>query len=410
MPDFVFRLPTDNLLTDAQRIALHYNSSIVVSGGPGSGKTVVTIYKFLVPVRNNRAAILFTYNKTLLASIKGLLRAKSEELFGELNEETIRRIIGNSVASFSKFVSTIHYSDIVRVEQLFQNKIHLCGNRKYAEVLFDEAQDLTPAVFSKAFILADKVTCGADNAQNLQGNFPPDEAVDIILNSLRMQSPTDFQELEANFRNTKQIFEFARGFAPIDNGVHSLDITNLPEGDSPEIIENLNDIGQLNYILQVIQNNPTANIGILVNNKNQVISIKEHLERHQYSCQANAPDNLSFSYYYNGMNELDEQVLFDRMKTPLIVTYDSCKGLEFDIVIMPFFNYAESSLYNQRRRYVDGVWVNEYNVDGSPKMWATWNHYYVGVTRTRNLLYVLCNNRPKILDFFLHNNIDDLPF
>jgi superfamily I DNA/RNA helicase len=91
MPDFTFRLPIDSQLTDTQRIALDYDSSLLLTGGPGSGKTVVTINRFLKPVKNNQNVMLFTYNKTLLASIKGLLRAKAEEIFGELDEAIINK-------------------------------------------------------------------------------------------------------------------------------------------------------------------------------------------------------------------------------------------------------------------------------------------------------------------------------
>lgn len=250
------------------------------------------------------------------------------------------------------------------------------------------------------------------------GNFPPDEAVEIILNNLNNQQPTELQQLEANFRNTKEIFEFARGFVPEDDNVQNIDTTELDNGENPEILDNLGKDAQLSKIKEIIEANPTSNIGILVNFRNQVTDIKNYLESQNYSCKSDAPDNLSFSYYFNGMPYQEEAVMFNKMKTPFIVTYDSCKGLEFDIVIMPFFNDAANALNNQRRsKEADGSWVYETNIDGSPKMWATPNHYYVGATRARTQLFVLCSDRPNILDFHddnLNNPNevagDDLPF
>lgn len=353
--------------------------------------------------------MFFTYNKTLLASIKGVLRAKSEEVFGELEEANINQVIDNSVASFSKYYRGINYDNENEVENNFRNKSY---RGKYKEVFFDEAQDLTPAIFAKAFILAEKITCGADNAQNLQGNFPPDEAVEIILEKLNAQQPTAWQELEANFRNTLEIFEFARRFVPENEAVQNIDTSELRSGEKPEILSNLNDDAQLKTILEIIQNNPTSNIGILVNYRNQIDKIKEFLEMNSYSCKVDAPDNLSFSYYYNSMPIDDENVVLNKMKTPFIVTYDSCKGLEFDVVIMPFFNDAVNALAKSR--------PNEKNYDGTTKMWATPNHYYVGATRARSFLYLLCNSRPSILSFYENNSTrrnqeippqsDDLPF
>ena len=414
MPDFIFRLPKENDLKKLQRIAIDYKSSIVISGGPGSGKTVVTISRFLLSVRNNQDAMLFTYNKTLLASIKGLLRAYSEEIFGVLNEEAINNVIANKVASFSKYYGGIVYNDEMAVNGTFTNKINSRNGRKYTEIFFDEAQDLTPAVFAKAFVLADRVTCGADNAQNLQGNFPPDEAVDLILNNLNVEHPTILHQLEANFRNTKEIFEFARGFVPDDESVQNIDTTELDNGENPEILDNLSQYAQLSKIKEIIEANPTSNIGILVNFSNQINDIKIYLDSKGYSSQRNAPENRSYSYYFNGMPEADELVMFDRMKTPFIVTYDSCKGLEFDVVILPFFNDASNALLRPRRRRVDdNIWIDETNIDGTTKMWATPNHYYVGATRARSKLFVLCSDRPSILDFHydnLSNQNDDSPF
>lgn len=45
---------------------------------------------------------------------------------------------------------------------------------------------------------------------------------------------------------------------------------------------------------------------------------------------------------------------------------------------------------------------------------ATINHYYVGATRARTQLFVLCNNRPALLNFFYEKQLPkldtDLPF
>lgn len=418
MPDFIFRLPLR--LTDAQRLAIDdYDESLVVTGGPGSGKTTVTIFRFLTPVKNNQDALLFTYNRTLLASIKGILRNKAEELFGDLDEDEIKSVIENKVSSFYKWYGWFETSyNEETIGSKFSSKINSRGGKKYSEIFFDEGQDLTPSVFSKAFLLAEKVTCGADNAQDLQSNFPPDEAMSIILEKLRNQKHTDLQPLEQNFRNTKEIFEFARGFVPDDGIVQEIDTNELQNGENPEILDKLSDYAQLSKIKEIIDANPASNIGILVNYSNQVTKIKDYLEANGYSSKADAPDNKSFSYYFNGMPQNEEQVMFDRMKTPFICTYDSCKGLEFDIVIMPFFNDAEKALSKPRRKRVNkNTWIEDKNADGSTKMWATRNHYYVGTTRARTLLYLMCYQIPELLNFNTNNNQnqanlfeDDLPF
>ena len=47
MPDFKFRLPAITELTSLQQVAYHSVKPIVVTGGPGSGKTVISVFRFL---------------------------------------------------------------------------------------------------------------------------------------------------------------------------------------------------------------------------------------------------------------------------------------------------------------------------------------------------------------------------
>ena len=63
------------------------------------------------------------------------------------------------------------------------------------------------------------------------------------------------QELTQNFRNTKEIFEFARNFVPEDDNVQQIDISLLGTGESPDIIGNLTIEQQLETILQIIKDN-----------------------------------------------------------------------------------------------------------------------------------------------------------
>ena len=65
----------------------------------------------------------------------------------------------------------------------------------------------------------------------------------------------------------------------------------------------------------------------------------------------------------------------------------------------------------------NGNIIYERNADGTIKMWATRNHYYVGATRARTLLYLMCYDIPELLNFNTNSNQnqvnlfdDDLPF
>jgi len=66
MPKFEFWLPTPDTLTRKQRRAIDSHNDIFLTGVPGSGKTVVSIFR--LKKKNN--GILFTYGKLLRKTIE----------------------------------------------------------------------------------------------------------------------------------------------------------------------------------------------------------------------------------------------------------------------------------------------------------------------------------------------------
>src|SRR5947207_9128251 len=99
MPDFAFRLPPIGDLTFTQQIALDEPSPLLVTGGPGSGKTVVSIFRFLNEIVQTRNALFFTYNRTLMSSIRGTLRQRANVLLPQLNRQEVDRIARNQIGS-----------------------------------------------------------------------------------------------------------------------------------------------------------------------------------------------------------------------------------------------------------------------------------------------------------------------
>ncbi len=419
MPDFRFRLPPIGELTNAQQIAYHDPGALMITGGPGSGKTVVSIYRFRRTMLNDQNGMFFTFNRTLMASVKGTFRQAAEIIFPDLADNQRADLINHKVASIfewygGRFHAALSEDQAEAIENNFRNYINANRNgNRYREIVIDESQDLHPNIISNSHLLANLVSCGADRSQDLQGHYAPNPADDVIFDLL--PDNTTRQELTRNFRNTKEVFEFARQFVPEDLDVQNIDTDDLPEGEVPDLRGGLSVDLQNNLIKEIIEQNPALNIGILVHFKSQILTLKSFLEQNGYSCAANAADATSFSYYYNGMPQVDKYVMENRLRTPFILTFDSCKGLEFDIVIIPYFEKANWALSTQRQeRNDEGNWINVFNADGTPKMWATPNHYYVGATRARRQLYILYNENPSILDVHNDEHQDlfqyDLPF
>ena len=347
MPDFRFNLPTLGQLTPDQQIALMSNDPILVSGGPGSGKTVVSVRRLLRLKQGNQKVKLFTFNRTLMAAIRGL--ARSENFDASIVDSFYDWYYANTNGIFAN-------DNAQQSGQRFSNYAQLHGG-KFAEVLIDEAQDFEHRIIQSLNSLSSKVSIGADRDQdirNIYGNNA-EEQISAILKGFQ-----NFQEklLGSNFRNTKEIFAFARKFVPTNPRPNRIDINTLPPGEKPELYDGLDNNEQLGKIKEIVElNQNNSNIGILVHFRNQVDLIRTHLGN----------NNISHSYYYNGMNHNDKKETENKLKTPLITTFASCKGLEFDIVILPLFDTVGWAMNNGH---------------------TTRSNYYVAATRARKQLFV----------------------
>ena len=408
MPDFKFRLPSINDLTDLQQVAFYEKRPVLVTGGPGSGKTVVTIFRFLRQITEDKNALFFTYNRTLMSSIKGTLRQQADIRLPELNELEIEEILKSKIASIHEWYgSNFHVKLSDESDEEILNNFDSLTKKldKYSELFIDEAQDIKLGIINGVYAITNKISCGADRSQDLQGQYiePADDAIFTLLNN---RTRTIRQGLTLNFRNTKEIFEFARNFIPEDQTVHEIDTNELNRGELPELLGNQNENEQLSSILEIIKQSPNSNIGILVHNSKQVLLIKKFLESNNFSCEENANDEISFSYYYSSMPIKDKKVFESKLKTPFILTFESCKGLEFDIVVLPFFEWSDIALNGQKYyKNENNEKILEFNANGTRKMWASPNHYYVAATRTRNSFYILYNKKPAILEFWKEDNI-----
>src|SRR5690606_13051419 len=130
----------------SQRQAVNEDRPIIVSGVPGSGKTVVSIYRLL----NNSNAELFTYTRMLKTSIAQSAQAN--------NATASRRI--NSVHAWywaktrSSLMDALDNDNVL--EPLKTNRVRI------NELIIDEAQDLPKRFYTAISNVCEKVSLGAD--------------------------------------------------------------------------------------------------------------------------------------------------------------------------------------------------------------------------------------------------------
>jgi len=260
-------------------------------------------------------------------------------------------------------------------------------SRKVAEIIVDEAQDLTYDILKRIKSLGNIVSYGADFNQKLYERRVTEDQLEELF------SDNTIYNLQLNFRNTYHILNFVKSVLPdfyiaqeslnlLLNGDQSRNIDNKI-GIKPilSIVNKRND--EIDKIIKIINSfEDTHNIAILLpfghnmfqNNKFQYASARNY-----YNMLSEK--NIACSLYYNEMNT-------DNIKISHVhvTTYKSAKGLEFDTVIIPCFERFES--YKHRDTFPSVV--NE-------------EDYYVAFTRARLNLYLFSTEK---LDFISENICD----
>jgi DNA helicase IV len=335
MAGYYFNLPQITQLTISQQAALNETKQIALSGGPGTGKSVVSLWRHISNYQRSKKSLLLTFTTTLAKYLSACCITQNP-----------------SAAS--------------NVKTSLRGKPRI-GSSWY-EIIVDEAQDLPIDYYNDVKSIAN-VSYGADDSQIL---YPDNCSKQSELKSL-FSSNVDYV-LDKNFRSTQRIMRFAKTVFPnayIPQSIIAGLATNV--GELPVfLISNGSKFDKTNdkqngSIIQIINSfrSDTHNIAILVPWKSDVAVFENVLN-----------DNgiTDFSVYY------EDTVRFPLgcgdIKNVHITTFKSAKGLEFDTVIIPNFNkYTEI--------------CGSFNTE--------WQDYYVAVTRARSNLYLISNyNMPQL--------------
>jgi len=175
MAGYYFNLPQITQLTIPQQAALNETKQIALSGGPGTGKSVVSLWRHISNHRQNKKSLLLTYATSLARYLKVCCASQSQEAAAN---------VGRS------------YKD--------KNRIHSVS---WNEIIIDEAQDLSRDYYDS--IAKVKISYGADDAQIL---YPDRSMTQRELKELFVGN-VDYV-LGKNFRSTQRIMQFAKTAFP----------------------------------------------------------------------------------------------------------------------------------------------------------------------------------------------------
>lgn len=334
---YFFRLPVITDLTIEQQAVLNEPKAIAVSGGPGTGKSVVSLWRHIQNhSMGRRNSLLLTYTVSLESYLRS--SAQSENAGAGSNvDRTYRWTSDNPPSDFD-------------------------------EIIIDEAQDVNQNKYQQINGLTEMVSYTADDNQILYpNNATTEQQLQAIFNN------TSFV-LRANYRNSRELVRFIKSLFP-----KSIISSGQQSGPKPQVIcsDCIND-NQTKIIKDVIDNfqGDTHNIAVLVPLENHV----------HYWHKELVDSNYIASKYVNTEEEMNV------IENIHVTTYKSCKGLEFDTVIIPNFNRFES--------FVESLDVVERN------------DFYVVLTRSRSNLILIDHQKTvdgkcsvPFLQYQIENNI-----
>lgn len=337
----------------------------LITGRPGSGKTTVTMLRAMRFYKTKRLLVL-TKHKMLVYTLRKLYPQLNiygiDEWFKEKTGENLWRI--KSAAEIKKLLTEKNLYD---EEQL------------YDEILIDEGQDLASYIYECFPALGKRILVGADNAQRIYTDGASAADIERILNDQgRPIRPTD---LQYNYRNFVETYKYARQFVPDMAAAHSPHIVNHTKGsgDLPKVIQVAQEFDRL---VTILRDNSTSNVAIVLYQIQDISRYHTELTRRGIEC----------SVYYNALDGYSKSATAHDLKSVLITTYKSVKGLEFQVVIMPAMERV------QHERHM------------------TDNMYYVACTRATQRLYLLyqgttlptCLDEPGVKkDTYQHIRLSD---
>ncbi len=330
MAGYYFQLPTQTDLTYSQESAVNETQPIALSGGPGTGKSVVSLWRHINCHKRGINSLLLTYTVSLREYLK-------------------------------QSASTESPSAANAVKTSLSGKSHC---KQYTEVIIDEAQDLGVDYYEDVREMCGKVTYGADNAQIA---YPEHSCTTDVLRALFPSNVSYI--LDQNFRSTYYIMSFVKNAFP--NAYISQDILDdLRDrnrmGSKPNYLI-FNDGGyqtesrkQIEAICNIINRyrSDTHNIAILVPWQKDV---------QKYADMLRDKGVTDFTYYYEGCGMYG-------IKNLHVTTFKSSKGLEFDTVIIPDFEKYPKICGNYNIDWKDfyiGVTrakMNLYLISGAPNV------------------------------------------
>ncbi len=318
-----FRLPTYDELSREQDSVLNFplDGSYLVTGPPGSGKTVLAIYRAkALADRASEGSVILMFNKLLSRYTTAAVDSLGVDSLVDNYHHWFPEWYRDTYSALPPRINAHEFDwDDILLKMIATGSVP--ANHEL-HVVVDEGQDMPPAFYSIMSMISGKhgLLVFADENQAIT------EHQSTIASILTAASIPEQFNLSYNYRNTAEIAAVAASFhAGVATGV-----AELPDayrtGDRPQLIRDDSFNGFVDRLLNLETTYSDRCIGIFYPKKWQVKSLYKRLEGRTRN---------PVGAYVSGMKNWERsEIGFDQPGIS-ITTFKSAKGLQFDIVLVP---------------------------------------------------------------------------
>jgi len=352
--------------------------NFVVSGGPGTGKSLLAIKLFQALKGMGRKKVLFMMYNNPLAQYS---RQQCEcDAYHEIKTSSSwlgsKRILGKiNNAKTAEEKNGIF-------EDLASERGEKDAKKTYDTIIIDEAQDFPEGFMELMATYAAQVICFIDPNQAIRENK-------MSVEQLKSALCTQFDFiLDKNYRNAQKIIDFSKLFwnggeklfpeksANAENSI--VNIYSIPQNKRRVMQDFEVPVLDISFVKEkirsIIENAPDKKIGIFVNGGRNNQGVKE-----AYDKFFSSNDKFNVQCY---LSDRYESTDLDFEKNGVyLLSFGTMKGLEFDIVIIPDF---------------DGIRKMSFTED-NPNAYK--NTIFTALTRSRNELHLFVNGKRQSKKF-----------